>query len=1404
MTRRRSTETGEPLCPAWPLVVGLLAVAFVVFFVAERGAWVPDNRLIQFLNPRRGLSLATTTWSSNETLGRMPGYQGIVVWSYSALLDGLGAAPWLIQRVFHATLVAGGAVGAALVAREFVGRTLLGPAVAGLWWIAAPFTSAFLLPSWLYVNAAVLPWLFLAWLRGTTTTSRWRWAGCFALAVAVAGFLNLPGLVLAALPLLLLVPYLIWTGQSSWRASAWFLARVAVLVAPVISFDLYRSRLLSAWYDVNLSTSETAESVGRSASWSESLRGLGNWLTYWNPTGPPLKLWLLPLLERPAVILASFAPVVAAACVVTLSRWRPRLLFGAILVLATTVMVGLHPIESPSPIGRVLSATYDSLPWTFSLRNGYKAGAGWLLATAVLLGYAAAWLSGAVPRRWAALRSLPRVGSPGTRWRVLGAATAVGALAVTTASPIWTGEIYSRPDTLEAVPDYWIEAFDWLESQELDTRTMVLPSVADVYRWGSATDGDIFGSLLASPFVLDAPLAQPAAVTADAIRAQSERISSGNHAPGTFAEIARRLGIGHVIVRNDTRWELFGVVRPAYLDSLRADPGLNLVATFGDAGQNVVGEGDTDVAAFRELELAPVEVYEVVDGPDDPVRAVAGPSLLVSGDATSWATLAAAGALAGSGPIRYTADLSLHELRGELSQGAPLVVSDTNRRQSTEGLGRGGSKLGYTGALFGRPGSQSVTSYGDAASITSLSAPSFFDLGPPFRPAAAFDGSAQSAFMTGVLAPLTPANGLRVDLREPASIGSIAFDAVRTPGLRDVTGVELLLSTGLEVPVELDEEGLGEATFAPQEVTWFEVRVTELEGVGTGAWGFDEIDVPGLDLVERIEVPDDVIRVAELDPATEELLVAAPTTFQFERLVRGSQAVESSLQRRFRVPADREFMGYGVVQATPQVSDEQLASLLDLAQYASSPSRLDGSLAGSALMALDGREDTSWGFDAAQPGELRVTMPPQTGSAVEVVLDVGLLDAVGFAVQVSAGGETRTVRRALPTRCQPGAPCRVAVTVPFGTGAADAALVEGLDVTVQATSPAGEPGSISVLEVLVDRTANPALPDVIPETCEEGMAKLDGAALGVKLFALTASLFTGAPIAIDACSPVTLTEGWHELGSGDAVPFSTFRFTAGDAPDAAAAPSVTVEERADTHMRATVEAGEGTSLITGQAPSTLWRAEVGGEDLGPPIVLDAQMAWPLPAGGRTDVELSVPAQRTSDLLLYVMLAGLGVCVALVVVGPRSRRPSVPVDAQPREARPWMPADLILLWTAAVVAAGAIAGLGGAVLAAAVVALSKWRLVERRMIGAVTVALIVLAALATIPPLGPELGMINPEWPNDRSLAWHAARIAAVMLVASITLSVSALGRRPPGLTAPDEPARDTIAGWPDRGGGDGE
>ncbi|MFZ1488972.1 MAG: hypothetical protein WAS51_03455, partial [Ilumatobacteraceae bacterium] len=154
MTRRRSTETGEPLCPAWPLVVGLLAVAFVVFFVAERGAWVPDNRLIQFLNPRRGLSLATTTWSSNETLGRMPGYQGIVVWSYSALLDGLGAAPWLIQRVFHATLVAGGAVGAALVAREFVGRTLLGPAVAGLWWIAAPFTSAFLLPSWLYVNAA--------------------------------------------------------------------------------------------------------------------------------------------------------------------------------------------------------------------------------------------------------------------------------------------------------------------------------------------------------------------------------------------------------------------------------------------------------------------------------------------------------------------------------------------------------------------------------------------------------------------------------------------------------------------------------------------------------------------------------------------------------------------------------------------------------------------------------------------------------------------------------------------------------------------------------------------------------------------------------------------------------------------------------------------------------------------------------------------------------------------------------------------------------------------------------------------------------------------------------------------------------------------------------------------------
>lgn len=106
------------------------------------------------------------------------------------------------------------------------------------------------------------------------------------------------------------------------------------------------------------------------------------------------------------------------------------------MLLAVPVMVGLFPVGSPSPLGRVLGRAFDSVPFAGAFRTTNKIGALLVLGTALLVAAGTAWLW----RRW-----------PDVRVR---AATAVGLAVVLVAgtAPAWTGDLYiSAVD----VPKYW-------------------------------------------------------------------------------------------------------------------------------------------------------------------------------------------------------------------------------------------------------------------------------------------------------------------------------------------------------------------------------------------------------------------------------------------------------------------------------------------------------------------------------------------------------------------------------------------------------------------------------------------------------------------------------------------------------------------------------------------------------------------------------------------------------------------------------------------------------------------------------------------------------------------------------------------------------------------------------------
>src|SRR5204863_3712227 len=131
--------------------------------------------------------------------------------------------------------------------------------------------------------------------------------------------------------------------------------------------------------------------------------------------------------------------------------------------------------------------------------------------------------------------------------------------------------------------------------------------------------------------------------------------------------------------------------------------------------------------ARGERSLPPVEIYEVRD-PLPVTRVAAGPSLVVSGDGAAWPPLARSGVLDQTGPVRYSGTLDGQDLSALLHAGAPLVITDSNRRRTISIAARGetfsttlaaGEGPKTTPELFARPGSQTVAWYPDATEISS-------------------------------------------------------------------------------------------------------------------------------------------------------------------------------------------------------------------------------------------------------------------------------------------------------------------------------------------------------------------------------------------------------------------------------------------------------------------------------------------------------------------------------------------------------------------------------------------------------------------------------------------------------------------------------------------------------------
>ena len=1348
------------------LVACLLLVALA--FSQSAGQLVADTKLDLAVAPLRFLGRALHLWDPQGAFGQLQnqayGYL-FPMGPFFALGELLAAPGWVTQRLWLSLVLVTALLGAQALARELGIGTPPTQLLAGVAYALSPRVltvgGPISIEAW---PLAVLPWVLVPLVRGARGGSVRRAAALSGVAVLCIGGVNAAA-TLAVLPLAGLFLLTRLGSARGRRLAGWWALAVPLAtlwwVLPLV--------LLGRYSPPFLDYIETAATTTSRTSLVEVLRGTSHWLAYLVIGDGPWWRAGWELVTDP-VLIAATALVAALGLAGLLRRDVPErvfLLSGVLLgtLLVTAGHVGALPGWLEPPLAAPLRELLDGPLAPF--RNVHKFDA--VLRLPLVLGLAHLAASVRLRRVEDLSNGLPAGLRPFAA-RPVALLAAVGLLVG--ATPLLTGSLAPR-GAFTAFPEAWPAVARWLEDQGQDGRALIVPGAPfGEYVWGRPLDEPL-QPLAGSPWAVRNAVPLGTEGNTRLLDAVEEQLESGRGSAG-LAELLRRAGVSHVVVRNDLDWLSAGASWPYLAErALVESPGLRSVKEFGS----------------RDDRIPSLEVFAVGD-PLPPVATYAADSLVrLSGGPESLLDVAeAAPGLLRDRPVVLAGE--------DAPEAAVAVVTDGSRRREVDfGRVRGGSSatLGVDERLrLDRPAADLVVVPGTEHRTTAVydgvrdvrassSAADAGSLRPADRsrqPSAAVDGDPRTAW----LPQDGPTDGewLELVLDRPAELRSVVLAPLleRLPsragdGPAGVAATLRVTTDAGSREVRVDAQTTTLRVDLPPGPTG-RVRVTfdDLES-GLLRVGLAELDLPGVEVRRVLAAPADAAQAPDVPVAvvlsrtgdgragctpvpgggfcTDGLLQVGEEPGALERSFATTTSTEAVL-----LAAGRPVPGPALDALLAGARGDALRIRV-LPDEQADPAPPPPPLAGPA-MALDRRPDSFW-------------LVPPTGARLELSWD-GPRDLTQLRLDLDEapgdGPFSIGLTALLGGRVQPTAFPEVGFS---SAGTADLAV--RADRIVLAF-PEGD-GVLRVRELELAGLADlvtAALPRerlAVRVPCGQGPSvELDGRVVDTSVSTTYGALERLEQVALQPCDgqALPLAAGEHRLtgrGTGalqvDSVLLRDVRL---DGPGAAGAREVdTVEQWGQVDRRLTVTAGAATYLAVKENANDGWQATLDGRPL-PAQRLDGwQQGWLLPAGAAGTVELVYAPDRGFRLGLLGGLAAALVLLGLAAVRPHAGSP-LPPSRAPRGGR-----------VTALVGAGAVVLLGGLAGALAVGAGLAAR--RRGWGGAVVLAAVGLAGL---------LVAVRP-WP-DPSAGADSAVPQLLVLLALGAAAAALLGPRPAREPAVDE------------------
>jgi arabinofuranan 3-O-arabinosyltransferase len=768
---------------------GLLAfLAFIPPLRTATGVLATDTKHYLTANPTRLLHTAASMWDSQQ-FGGFVTHQTIgYLWPlgpYFWLCERVGIPDWVAQRLWLGLLFFAAGTGVLRLARRFGldGSAALAAAVV---YQLSPYVVT-------YANrtsALLAPWAGLGWLLLFTMRAArertWRWPAAIALVVLSVGSINATALVLLAVGPLLWLAFAIHRRDVERRAAVGAVVRTGLLTA-----------LTSVWWVVGLAFesryganvlaySETVQAVASTSTAAEVQRGLGYWLFYGGNASGRWNSASTGYLASPGHILLGFSLFAIAVTGLAVIRHRERAFLGMLWLVGTVIAVGAYPVDHPTLYGRLLTHTNTI---TLALRSSTRATPLVALVAALSVGLLLQRIAPSVSRT-----SVSRTKA----WLPAALASIVMLAAALNLPALWNGtlvdRVLRRPTSL---PAPWQALAGDLNRNPAGGRVLELPGQEfGAFRWGTTTDQPLPAITTRAAITRDLlPLGD--AQRMDLLYALDDRLQNGVLDRRSLAPVARLLGVGDIVLRNDEAFERYGTPSPDEIGSL-ASTGLSAPVEYPAGSPQLVR-------------------YQVAGTPAA-VRVMRDRLVLVDGSGDGLVDAAAAGLIDGTELVRYAADAAdPSELAQWIREASQVIVTDSNRRRAHQWRGSQ-NVVGFTedddttllrqdtadsrlpvfttnvanartvGDHVG--GSVRATAYGPATAYW-----------PEQRPVLAFDGDPTTTWMVGADSSIEDD---RIEARFDQPVVADGMTIRQPDGTRQITSVRVTLDDRV-VDVAIDE-----------------------------------------------------------------------------------------------------------------------------------------------------------------------------------------------------------------------------------------------------------------------------------------------------------------------------------------------------------------------------------------------------------------------------------------------------------------------------------------------------------------------------------------------------------------------------------------------------------------------